>query len=81
MYRCENFGATFAEKKQNISITGAVQFGQGFNKFDDTNVEIQDILSPFADSTKDDAKQSTLGTKSQLMKLIILWFLYQSKSL
>lgn len=59
----KNFGATFAEKKQNISITGAVQFGQGFNKFDDTSVEIQDILSPFADSTKDDAKQSTLGTK------------------
>ncbi|MCK9372754.1 MAG: type I CRISPR-associated protein Cas7 [Sulfuricurvum sp.] len=59
----KNFGATFAEKKQNISITGAVQFGQGFNKFDDTNIEIQDILSPFADSTKEDAKQSTLGTK------------------
>ena len=59
----KNFGATFAEEGQNISITGAVQFGQGFNKFDDTNVEVQDILSPFADSTKDDAKQSTLGTK------------------
>ncbi len=59
----KNFGATFAEEKQNISITGAIQFGQGFNKFEDTNVEIQDILSPFADSTKEDAKQSTLGTK------------------
>ncbi len=59
----KNFGATFAEERQNISITGAVQFGQGFNKFDDTNVEVQDILSPFADSTKEDAKQSTLGTK------------------
>jgi len=59
----KNFGATFAEEGQNISITGAVQFGQGFNKFDDTNIEIQDILSPFADSTKEDAKQSTLGTK------------------
>ncbi len=59
----KNFGATFAEEGQNISIIGAVQFGQGFNKFDDTNIEIQDILSPFADSTKDDAKQSTLGTK------------------
>lgn len=59
----KNFGATFAEKKQNISITGAVQFGQGFNKFDNTNIEIQDILSPFTDSTKEDAKQSTLGTK------------------
>jgi CRISPR-associated protein Csh2 len=59
----KNFGATFAEEGQNISITGAVQFGQGFNKFEDTNIEVQDILSPFADSTKDDAKQSTLGTK------------------
>lgn len=64
----KNFGATFAEEGQNISITGAVQFGQGFNKFEDTNVEIQDILSPFADSKAEEksgesAKQSTLGTK------------------
>jgi len=66
LFQCidvKNFGATFAEEGQNISITGAVQFGQGFNKFDDTNIEVQDILSPFADSTKEDAKQSTLGTK------------------
>ncbi|HHH54385.1 MAG TPA: CRISPR-associated protein, partial [Bacteroidetes bacterium] len=52
LFKCidvKNFGATFAEEGQNISITGAVQFGQGFNKFDDTNIEIQDILSPFAD--------------------------------
>ncbi len=66
LFKCadvKNFGATFAEEGQNISITGAVQFGQGFNKFDDTNIEIQDILSPFADSTKEDAKQSTLGAK------------------
>ncbi len=63
----KNFGATFAEEGQNISITGAVQFGQGFNKFDDTNIEIQDILSPFMDSKAEakgkDAKQATLGTK------------------
>lgn len=59
----KNFGATFAEEGQNISITGAVQFGQGFNKFDDTNIEIQDILSPFANSAKDDASQSSLGKK------------------
>lgn len=74
----KSFGATFAGA-QNLSITGAVQFGQGFNKFDDTNIEIQDILSPFADSKakeKDDkknkktdndeelmVKQNTLGTK------------------
>ena len=59
----KNFGATFAPKEvnQSISITGAVQFGQGFNKFDDTNIEIQDILSPFQD--KACANQSTLGTK------------------
>lgn len=70
----KNFGATFAVKGQNVSITGAVQFGQGFNKFEYTQTEVQDILSPFADSKakekskKDDeegegAKQSTLGTK------------------
>ncbi|MDR0408740.1 MAG: type I CRISPR-associated protein Cas7 [Campylobacteraceae bacterium] len=63
----KNFGATFAEEGQNISITGAVQIGQGFNKFDNTTIEIQDILSPFADSRAEDkgkeAKQSTLGTK------------------
>jgi len=71
----KNFGATFAEEGQNISITGAVQFGQGFNKFEYTETEVQDILSPFADSrakekskkSKDDegkeAQQSTLGTK------------------
>ncbi|MFZ2969455.1 MAG: type I CRISPR-associated protein Cas7 [Sulfuricurvum sp.] len=59
----KNFGATFAPKEvgHNISITGAVQFGQGFNKYDDTNIEIQDILSPFQD--KVGASQSTLGTK------------------
>jgi len=59
----KNFGATFAPKEinQNISITGAVQLGQGFNKFKDTNIEVQDILSPFQD--KACANQSTLGTK------------------
>ncbi len=70
LFKCidiKNFGATFAEEGQNISITGAVQFGQGFNKFDNTNIEVQDILSPFADSKAaekgKEAKQSTLGTK------------------
>ena len=72
----KNFGATFAEEGQNISITGAVQFGQGFNKFEDTNVEVQDILSPFRNPKDKTGKefineqgegkvrdQSTLGTK------------------
>ena len=33
----KNFGATFAEAGCNIAITGAVQIGQGFNKYIDTN--------------------------------------------
>lgn len=63
----KNFGATFAEEKNNISITGAVQIGQGFNKYKGTYAEEQQILSPFRDSSKDsekgEANQSTLGTK------------------
>ena len=59
----KNFGATFAEVGSNISITGAVQIGQGFNKYDGTNPEEQQILSPFKDAKDEDAKNSTLGTK------------------
>lgn len=58
-----NFGATFAEEKQNISITGAVQVLQGMNVYEDTYVEIQDILSPFRNSKKDEADASSLGKK------------------
>lgn len=58
-----NFGATFAEEKSNFSITGAVQIGQGFNLYDDTRVEVQDILSPFRNSKNEDAGNSSLGTK------------------
>ncbi|GAB5617315.1 hypothetical protein JCM31739_21400 [Faecalimonas canis] len=57
----KNFGATFAEVGSNISITGAVQIGQGFNKYAGTNAEEQQILSPFRND--EDAKNSTLGTK------------------
>lgn len=61
----KNFGATFAESGSNISITGAVQFGQGFNKYDGTNAEEQQILSPFRDANdaKEEDRNSTLGTK------------------
>lgn len=59
----KNFGATFAESGMNLSITGAVQFGQGFNKYAGTVPEEQQILSPFRDPKDDDAKNSTLGTK------------------
>lgn len=66
LFKCidiKNFGATFAESGKNISITGAVQIGQGFNKYEDTNPEEQQILSPFRDAKDDEAKNSTLGTK------------------
>ena len=71
----KNFGATFAEAGNNFSITGAVQIGQGFNLYEDTNPEEQQILSPFRDASEkkksksdenaesDEAKNSTLGTK------------------
>lgn len=68
----KNFGATFAEAGNNISITGAVQIGQGFNKYEETSAEEQQILSPFRDKSKDEkkgveeaeeARNSTLGTK------------------
>lgn len=66
----KNFGATFAESGANISITGAVQIGQGFNKYDDSEVQVQSILSPFQDSkateknkNNEEAKNTTLGTK------------------
>lgn len=68
----KNFGATFAEEGNNISITGAVQITQGFNKFDGHNVEEQQILSPFRNSknkTDKDTNEekednsSTLGSK------------------
>lgn len=72
LFKCidvKNFGATFAEAGKNISITGAVQIGQGFNKYEYTTAEEQQILSPFRDASKDnkegseEAKNSTLGTK------------------
>lgn len=68
----KSFGATFAEEGNNISITGAVQITQGFNKYDGHNVEEQQILSPFRNSKNKKDKEtneekeddsSTLGTK------------------
>lgn len=58
-----NFGATFAVEKQNIGLTGVVQIGQGFNKYQDSMVEVQDILSPFRNSNKEEADASSLGKK------------------
>lgn len=73
----KNFGATFAEAGNNVSITGAVQIGQGFNKYDASEAFEQYILSPFrdpkakeksaskkgGDEDAEEARNSTLGTK------------------
>lgn len=59
----KNFGATFAEGGNNISITGAVQFGQGFNRYKDSEVQEQEIMSPFRNSKNEDSSQSSLGRK------------------
>lgn len=59
----KNFGSTFAEVGNNISITGAVQIGQGFNYYKDTDIVEQQILSPFRNEKNKDAKAPTLGTK------------------
>lgn len=56
-----NFGCTFATKKANIGITGAVQIGQGMNLYEDTDVITQDILSPFPSG--EGKKQSSIGKK------------------
>lgn len=52
-----NFGATFAVAGQNIGLTGVVQIGQGFNKYEDANVEVQDILSPVLNPNDKKKKQ------------------------
>ena len=67
----KNFGATFAEAGCNIAITGAVQIGQGFNKYDNSTAQEQPILSPFADSTDEMLKIPLLVQKLQVMKHII----------
>ena len=66
----KSFGATFAEEGNNISLTGVVQIGQGFNVYKDSSSEEQQILSPFRSDKKpkegketEEANQSTLGTK------------------
>lgn len=59
----QNFGATFAEEKNNISITGAVQVGQGLNKYEASTTETIEILSPFTDAKKEDAQNTSIGKK------------------
>lgn len=62
-----NFGATFAVEGQNIGLTGAVQIGQGFNKYEDTNVEVQDILSPFRNSNEKSLENDATSIGKKVM--------------
>ena len=59
----KQFGCTFAPttKGNNMSITGAVQIAQGFNKYDETCPQVMKISSPFP--TKEGDAQTSLGTK------------------
>lgn len=56
----KQFGVLFATKL-NLHITGAVQFSQGLNVFPGARTEVQDTLSPFINSSNEDATQSTIG--------------------
>ena len=40
-----------------------MQIGQGINRYNKSNVNVQSILSPFRDKTDKKAKNSTIGTK------------------
>lgn len=59
------FGATFAagDAYPNLGITGVVQVGQAFNLWEDANVEVIDILSPFVNPKKD-AEMTSIGNKT-----------------
>ena len=61
-----NFGATFAEKSNNISLPGAVQITDGINIYEDASVDTNDCLNPFVNSTSDKAGNTTMGNGSVL---------------
>ena len=68
----KNFGATFAEGSNNLSITGAVQVGQGMNKYEGTDTVIQDILSPFVnESSNNTNKETQEKTQTSIGKKIV----------
>ena len=43
----KNFGVTFAVNKVNLSVMGAVQITNGFNKYEDHDTVEMAILSPY----------------------------------
>ncbi|MBU3092740.1 type I CRISPR-associated protein Cas7 [Clostridium sp. CF011] len=57
-----NFGVAYTGVN-SMSIKGVVQFTDGINKYEDTNIVEEQILSPYANPKKGDVTRSTLGTK------------------
>ena len=57
------FGTTFAVADQNIGITGVVQVGQGLNKWEEAEVEVIDILSPYTNSVTG-GDMTSIGSKN-----------------
>ncbi|WP_252225242.1 MULTISPECIES: type I CRISPR-associated protein Cas7 [unclassified Clostridium] len=66
LLRCKdvrNFGVVFAVKKLNGGLCGVVQIQDGLNKFKDTQVKVETILSPYVNSNKTDNNATTNGTR------------------
>ncbi len=62
------FGTVFAVQNTNISLTGTTQISYGVNKFDENLFFNSQILSPYANSAKENAKQQTLGNETKTME-------------
>lgn len=60
----KNFGCVYSVKDRSISIKGAVQFGIGINKFKDSIVYCEDVLSPYA--SEDGKANTTIGNRNLL---------------
>lgn len=57
------FGATIAVKDFNHNFTGAIQFSEGINLFDDSDVVTETVLSPYQNSNKEESQQTTNGQR------------------
>lgn len=60
----KNFGVAFAVEKVNLSINGAVQITNGFNKYDEHDTVEMDILSPYR-NPKDKVDKKTNDVKAK----------------
>lgn len=60
------FGGAFTSKKFNKDYTGAIQFSYGVNKYEESEVVRDNVISTFQNLNKEDSKQTTLGSRSYL---------------